>query len=128
MFQRTLHGRSRILALGILAAAVSTEAYGQLPVSRPASMLPISVAAATTTSIGVPFMRESAARDVVSSVLGQVITAVGGGYTAGAFANTHFVLITTGASRGTGLTITVWHFPPGTSKWNKIEHRLFSQI
>jgi transposase len=27
-----------------------------------------------------------------------------------------------------GLTITVCHFPPGTSKWNKIEHRLFSQI
>ncbi len=28
----------------------------------------------------------------------------------------------------TGLTITVAHFPPGTSKWNKIEHRLFAQI
>jgi hypothetical protein len=28
----------------------------------------------------------------------------------------------------TGLTITVCHLPPGTSKWNKIEHRLFSFI
>jgi hypothetical protein len=28
----------------------------------------------------------------------------------------------------TGLTITVCHFPPGTSKWNKIEHRMFSEI
>jgi hypothetical protein len=28
----------------------------------------------------------------------------------------------------TGLLITVCHFPPGTSKWNKIEHRLFSHI
>jgi transposase len=28
----------------------------------------------------------------------------------------------------TGLEITVCHFPPGTSKWNKIEHRLFSAI
>jgi len=28
----------------------------------------------------------------------------------------------------TGLTITVCHFPPGTSKWNKIEHRMFSYI
>ena len=27
-----------------------------------------------------------------------------------------------------GLKITVCHFPPGTSKWNKIEHRLFSHI
>ena len=28
----------------------------------------------------------------------------------------------------TGLTITVCHLPPGTRKWNKIEHRLFSHI
>jgi hypothetical protein len=28
----------------------------------------------------------------------------------------------------TGLAITVCHFPPGTSKWNKIEHRLFCHI
>jgi hypothetical protein len=28
----------------------------------------------------------------------------------------------------TDLTISVCHFPPGTSKWNKIEHRLFSFI
>jgi len=28
----------------------------------------------------------------------------------------------------TSLSITVCHFPPGTSKWNKIEHRLFSYI
>ena len=28
----------------------------------------------------------------------------------------------------TGLTLRVRHFPPGTSKWNKIEHRLFAYI
>jgi len=28
----------------------------------------------------------------------------------------------------TGLTVCVCHFPPGTSKWNKIEHRMFSAI
>ncbi len=28
----------------------------------------------------------------------------------------------------TGLRISVLHYPPGTSKWNKIEHRLFSHI
>ncbi len=27
-----------------------------------------------------------------------------------------------------GLTVTVCHYPPGTSKWNLIEHRLFSEI
>lgn len=28
----------------------------------------------------------------------------------------------------TGLTVTVCHYPPGTSKWNKIEHRMFAHI
>jgi hypothetical protein len=28
----------------------------------------------------------------------------------------------------TGLTLNVHHYPPGTSKWNKIEHRLFCHI
>jgi len=28
----------------------------------------------------------------------------------------------------TGLTVKVCHFPPGTSKWNKIEHRMFCHI
>ena len=31
-------------------------------------------------------------------------------------------------ARETGLDITVCHFPPGTSKWNAIEHRLFAHI
>lgn len=31
-------------------------------------------------------------------------------------------------SAATGLEIVVCHYPPGTSKWNKIEHRLFSQV
>ena len=31
-------------------------------------------------------------------------------------------------SNETGLTIHVSHFPPGTSKWNKIEHKMFSFI
>ena len=28
----------------------------------------------------------------------------------------------------TGLVLHVSHFPPGTSKWNKIEHRLFCHV
>jgi hypothetical protein len=31
-------------------------------------------------------------------------------------------------ANATNLNITVCHFPPGTSKWNKIEHRMFSHI
>ncbi|WP_411146301.1 ISAzo13 family transposase [Streptomyces sp. x-80] len=33
-----------------------------------------------------------------------------------------------GFAAETGLTVTVCHMPPGTSKWNRIEHRLFSAI
>jgi hypothetical protein len=33
-----------------------------------------------------------------------------------------------GLADGTGLSIVVCHVPPGTSKWNKVEHRLFSFI
>jgi len=33
-----------------------------------------------------------------------------------------------GLANETGLSITVNHLPPATSKWNKIEHRLFSYI
>jgi hypothetical protein len=33
-----------------------------------------------------------------------------------------------GFAAETGMTVTVCHFPPGTSKWNRIEHRLFSMI
>jgi hypothetical protein len=28
----------------------------------------------------------------------------------------------------TGVEIVVCHFPPGTSKWNRIEHRMFSFV
>lgn len=33
-----------------------------------------------------------------------------------------------GLADETGLALSICHFPPGTSKWNKIEHRLFSFI
>jgi hypothetical protein len=33
-----------------------------------------------------------------------------------------------GLADGTGVRISVCHFPPGTSKWNKIEHRMFCHI
>ncbi len=31
-------------------------------------------------------------------------------------------------AKQTGLEITILHFPPATSKWNKVEHRMFSFI
>jgi hypothetical protein len=33
-----------------------------------------------------------------------------------------------GLANKTGLILQVCHFPPGTSKWNKIEHKMFSYI
>jgi hypothetical protein len=44
------------------------------------------------------------------------------------YANTLWIDGLRDLAQETGLEITVMHFPPGTSKWNKIEHRLFCQI
>ena len=44
------------------------------------------------------------------------------------YANRAWICGLADLARETGLDITVKHFPPGTSKWNKIEHRLFCQI
>lgn len=69
-------------------------------------------------------------RDMGSKVYGHanelLITADGGGSN-GARNRLWKVSLQDFADR-TGLTVTVCHLPPGTSKWNKIEHRLFSQI
>ena len=55
-----------------------------------------------------------------------MITADGGG--SNGFRSRLWKLALQGVSDETGLRLSVCHFPPGTSKWNKIEHRLFSFI
>jgi hypothetical protein len=65
-------------------------------------------------------------KDTYPGATRLLISADGGGsngYRTRAFKTELAVLATE-----TGLTITVCHLPPGTSKWNKIEHRLFSHI
>ena len=44
------------------------------------------------------------------------------------YANRAWIAGLADLAQETGLDITVKHFPPGTSKWNQIEHRLFCQI
>lgn len=96
---------TNILALGMLATVFSSHTCGQLPVSRPAAILPTAIAGGGVTAIGIPFTREPVLRDAVSAVVGQDITG-SSAYTAGAFAGTHIVLIVSGAGRGIGLPIT----------------------
>lgn len=55
-----------------------------------------------------------------------LITADGGGFNGHRPWQWKFELARLSAA--TGLAITVAHYPPGTSKWNKVEHRLFSRI
>jgi hypothetical protein len=55
-----------------------------------------------------------------------MITADAGGSNGPRFRAWKYHLATFAAE--TGLAVTVCHYPPGTSKWNKIEHRLFSFI
>jgi hypothetical protein len=44
------------------------------------------------------------------------------------YANSGWIAGLADLAEETGLDIEVCHFPPGTSKWNKIEHRLFCQM
>ncbi len=55
-----------------------------------------------------------------------MITADGGGSNGGRNKGWKQYLQT--VANETSLEIVVCHFPPGTSKWNKIEHRMFSFI
>jgi hypothetical protein len=55
-----------------------------------------------------------------------LITADGGG--SNGTRNRLWKVALQGLADATGLRINVCHFPPGTSKWNKIEHRLFCHI
>jgi transposase len=55
-----------------------------------------------------------------------LITADAGG--SNGYRNRLFKLELASLAAETGLEITVCHYPPGTSKWNKVEHRLFSFV
>jgi len=65
-------------------------------------------------------------REVYPQATALYITADGGG--SNASRSRLFKLELQQFADDTGLTITVSHYPPGTSKWNKIEHRLFCHI
>jgi hypothetical protein len=56
----------------------------------------------------------------------MMITADAGG--SNSYRNRLFKVELANLAERTGLTITVCHFPPGTSKWNKVEHRLWSHV
>jgi hypothetical protein len=55
-----------------------------------------------------------------------LITADGGG--SNSSRNRLWKVVLQGLADELGMRVSVCHYPPGTSKWNKIEHRLFSQI
>ena len=55
-----------------------------------------------------------------------LVTADGGG--SNGHRNRLWKVALQGLADETGLKISVCHFPPGTSKWNKIEHRMFCHI
>jgi hypothetical protein len=65
-------------------------------------------------------------RDAYPGATRLLITADGGG--SNGYRTRQWKTELAALATRTGLTITVTHLPPGTSKWNKIEHRLFSFI
>lgn len=65
-------------------------------------------------------------RALYSQATGLLITADGGG--SNGYRLRLWKLALQKLADETGLAVSVCHFPPGTSKWNKVEHRLFSFI
>jgi len=65
-------------------------------------------------------------RTVYPDATKLLITADGGG--SNAYRSRLWKVALQGVADATGLSVTVCHLPPGTSKWNKIEHRMFSEI
>ena len=65
-------------------------------------------------------------RRLYPTVRNLLITADGGG--SNGYRLRQWKVELQGWADKTGLSIMVCHFPPGTSKWNKVEHRLFSFI
>jgi hypothetical protein len=67
-----------------------------------------------------------AGKDAYPDAARLLVTADAGG--SNGYRNGHWKAGLARLAQETGLEITVCHFPPGTSKWNQIEHRLFCQI
>jgi hypothetical protein len=67
-----------------------------------------------------------AGRDAYPDAARLLVTADAGG--SNGYKNRAWKAGLAALAQETGLDITVCHFPPGTSKWNTIEHRLFCQI
>ena len=65
-------------------------------------------------------------RKVYPNATELLITADGGG--SNAARSRLWKVVVQQLANQTGLGISVCHFPPGTSKWNKIEHRMFAHI
>jgi hypothetical protein len=60
--------------------------------------------------------------------VGQLLILAGGGPSNGSRSGAWKVHLQEKVCDPFGLTVTVCHYPPGCSKWNRIEHKLFSQI
>jgi Rhodopirellula transposase DDE domain len=67
-----------------------------------------------------------AGKDAYPGATRLLVTCDAGG--SNGYRNGHWKAGLAQLAQETGLEITVCHFPPGTSKWNAIEHRLFCQI
>ena len=73
-----------------------------------------------------PVVAEDGARSAIRRARELLITADGGGSN-GSRCRLWKVALQSLATR-LGMPVHVCHFPPGTSKWNKIEHRMFCHI
>ena len=102
--------------------------YGIYDVAANAGFINVGTGA-NTAALAVASVRrwwELTGRDAYPQAARLLVTCDAGG--SNGWANRGWKKGIAHLAQDTGLEITVCHFPPGTSKWNKIEHRLFSQV
>src|SRR5215472_1995713 len=102
--------------------------YGVYDVAANAGFINVGTGA-NTAALAVASVRrwwELIGRDAYPQARQLLVTADAGG--SNGWANRGWKKGLAQFARDAGLQVTVCHFPPGTSKWNKIEHRLFSQV
>ena len=102
--------------------------YGIYDITRNRGFVNIGTSADTAVFAGTSILKwwEEEGKDAYPNATKLLITADGGG--SNGSRNRLWKVIVHNLANKLQIPITVMHYPPGTSKWNKIEHRLFSPI
>ena len=102
--------------------------YGVYDLTRNEGWVSVGVSSDTAEFAANTILRwwETMGKEAYPEATDLMITADGGG--SNSYRGRLWRLMVQRVADETGLAVSVAHLPPGTSKWNKIEHRMFSHI